>query len=124
MTLIDVHDDSLEERTIDFFYDDDEEPRMRLRCGDLIEEDDPKIDWYTVSPTPAIIDTVARFNQRLMWKREGVEPKPMPRDPETGLTLAGLLSEEAVKTAEGQLWRVCASINCLEQFVFNAEHYL
>jgi hypothetical protein len=98
--------------------------RLRIQFGDIIEIEQPDGAWYSILPAYPIVDTFARFFQRLIWKRDGVTPDDLPRDAETDLTREGLISEEAENLAVSFLEKVCRKIDASLEFHLLAESYL
>jgi hypothetical protein len=94
---------------------------LKIQYGDVIEVEQPDSCWYSVLPDPAIVDTFARFFQKLIWKRDGVTPVDLQRDPEAGLTREGLISKEARNLAEALVHKVCRKIDASEDFYLLAE---
>jgi hypothetical protein len=103
---------------------EDCDPLLQIEYGDIVEVEHPNSGWYSVLPDPAIVDTFARFFQKLIWKRDGLTPVDLPGDPETGLTREGSLSKEAENLAESLLHKVCRKIDVSEDFYVLAEVWL
>jgi hypothetical protein len=92
--------------------------QLQFEYGDITETEPRDNMWFRFEPSPELVEWMARFVQRMIWRRDGEGD-----DPDLD---AAEITEEARKTAEWFASKVCRKTEAAVQghFVAMLDAYL